>query len=535
MKKKYNITAIENPNHIFVSNNKSKNYRSPNKPADFEEAITAAKYGKFNVLVLLTMIPTCLSTAFSTTTMSYIFPVAQCDLDLSLDNKGMLNSITYLGMIASGFIFGYLTDATGRRRLIMYIFVLDGLVVILSGLSQRFIPLLILKFLGGFIVNGGYAAYISYANEFHAAKYRPLIALYNAIVMSGAASLMAGLAWLIFTDKINIPIFDSYIVIRSWNVFLFVCSIPSFMASIIYFMMPESPKYLMSMGKNKEALQVFRKVYSVNTGLSPDTYPVRVLVEEKPEEKNTVGDAPEKESCAEPFKSGWHEITRLFKPPYVAQAILVLIIHFGYLLGLNTLRLWIPQLFIAIYDYDAIDEKPQEFDLCTRLDNLAHSNVASNATCSVNYDNKSVYLYVIICSMAIVGFLLISLAVVAKVSKKKVLVIGGCLSGVTCVAIYFSQNFLTVMILYTVHTGLVYITTNVVIAVVVNVFPTSFRAMAISLTMVSGRVGASVGNIIFPIMLVSGCIYPFGAIGAVIIFVSLLTLLLPDTEMTPLP
>lgn len=34
---------------------------------------------------------------FDTTTMSYILPIAQCDLDLSLENKGMLNAITYLG------------------------------------------------------------------------------------------------------------------------------------------------------------------------------------------------------------------------------------------------------------------------------------------------------------------------------------------------------------------------------------------------------------------------------------------------------
>lgn len=37
---------------------------------------------------------------------------------------------------------------------------------------------------------------------------------------------------------------------------------------------PESPKFLMTMGRNEEALKVFRKVYAMNTGNDPDTFPV---------------------------------------------------------------------------------------------------------------------------------------------------------------------------------------------------------------------------------------------------------------------
>lgn len=40
---------------------------------------------------------------FETTTMSLVFPAAQCDLDLSLQNKGTLNAVTYLGTSALTF------------------------------------------------------------------------------------------------------------------------------------------------------------------------------------------------------------------------------------------------------------------------------------------------------------------------------------------------------------------------------------------------------------------------------------------------
>lgn len=38
--------------------------------------------------------------------------------------------------------------------------------------------------------------------------------------------------------------------------------------------MPESPKFLMTMGRNKEALEVFQKVFSINTGKNKEEYPV---------------------------------------------------------------------------------------------------------------------------------------------------------------------------------------------------------------------------------------------------------------------
>lgn len=65
--------------------------------ADFEEAIAKTGYGKFNYVVLLIALPCCMSNVYDTTTMSIILPSAECDLNLTLQDKGMLNAITYMG------------------------------------------------------------------------------------------------------------------------------------------------------------------------------------------------------------------------------------------------------------------------------------------------------------------------------------------------------------------------------------------------------------------------------------------------------
>lgn len=67
------------------------------KIADFEKAITAAGTGKFQYLLILAIIPASWATSIDTGNVSMILPSAECDLGLSLFDKGLLNAITYIG------------------------------------------------------------------------------------------------------------------------------------------------------------------------------------------------------------------------------------------------------------------------------------------------------------------------------------------------------------------------------------------------------------------------------------------------------
>lgn len=75
--------------------------------------------------------------------------------------------------------------------------------------------------------------------------------------------------------------------INSWRVFLAICSLPEFLACVAIFAFPESPRFLLLKGRREEALEVFKKIYSVNTGKDPDTYPVSNLLSHKKKKKET--------------------------------------------------------------------------------------------------------------------------------------------------------------------------------------------------------------------------------------------------------
>lgn len=67
-------------------------------PADFEEAMAATGYGRFNLLLMLIALPCCMSSVYESACISYILPIAECDLQLSLLDKGILNAIAYAGL-----------------------------------------------------------------------------------------------------------------------------------------------------------------------------------------------------------------------------------------------------------------------------------------------------------------------------------------------------------------------------------------------------------------------------------------------------
>lgn len=83
--------------------------------------------------------------------MSMIFPRAQCDLHLSLADKGTLNATTYVGMILSAIMWGFIADIQGRRKILCYGNLATFVCDIFCGLSQNFWTLAFGKFCGGFM------------------------------------------------------------------------------------------------------------------------------------------------------------------------------------------------------------------------------------------------------------------------------------------------------------------------------------------------------------------------------------------------
>lgn len=85
------------------------------------------------------------------TSVNLILPIAQCDLDLSTTDKGILSAIGYIGTIFSSLAWGFLADTRGRRATLVPSLLLATLVTAISSLVTNFWVLVFLRFVNGFL------------------------------------------------------------------------------------------------------------------------------------------------------------------------------------------------------------------------------------------------------------------------------------------------------------------------------------------------------------------------------------------------
>lgn len=116
-----------------------------------EEALEKTGFGKFNyaLIVLTGAILGCVF--LETVSINIVLPVAQCDLNLTNQNKGVLSGIGFLGIIVSSHLWGFLADTRGRKTVIVPTLFIAFVISIISSFVKSFWLLVLLRFFNGFL------------------------------------------------------------------------------------------------------------------------------------------------------------------------------------------------------------------------------------------------------------------------------------------------------------------------------------------------------------------------------------------------
>ncbi|XP_067209319.1 synaptic vesicle glycoprotein 2B-like isoform X2 [Linepithema humile] len=505
-------------------------------PADFERAIIAAGYGKFNYLLLLAILPASFSSVFSSSTMSYVLPSAECDLRLTMFDKGLLNSMAFAGMISTAFFWGFMADTFGRKKIMFYGYLVTGLLSVATCFSHTSWLLIIFKFFDGVIISGPYAALMSYLAEIHDTVHRSRSYMWLGVFFSLGNICLPCVAWLVIPQKWDVTFFNRTMEINSWRVFLAICSIPEFLACVALFAFPESPRFLILKGRHDEALNVFKKIYSLNTGKDPDTYPIKSLKDEYTVKSSAGNLQSEAHNC-------WKKVKPLFLPPNIFRLLLISMIQLGATIGSNSLRLWMPQLFAMIESYKSTlmknDKRVLGFQpsFCYMLgQEKAYLNATryinetlSNATavCVPAELNSRVFINSIVIAMTgIIGYILAG-TLITIIGKKKLMAICFLIAAACCGSLYWAEDTNGILGLSSVFVAMSSIGGAAVINVIVDNFPTCLRTVAVSITMMMGRIGAVIGNLLFPILFDLSCLGPFVMIGTACLTSALMVAMLP--------
>lgn len=89
------------------------------------------------------------------------------------------------------------------------------------------------------------------------------------------------------------------------------------------------------------------------------------------EEKSKEGPATKKPSrtLAESLRSGLQQMKPLVRKPLLSLSLCCYIMQFGIFLGMNTIRLWLPQLFASMAEFEALHSgQGVDASMCTILE-----------------------------------------------------------------------------------------------------------------------------------------------------------------------
>ncbi|OLE23376.1 MAG: MFS transporter [Actinobacteria bacterium 13_1_20CM_3_71_11] len=174
-------------------------------------------------------------------------------LHLTAADVGLLGSVYLLGEVVGALFFGWLTDRLGRRRLFLVTLITYLLASGIAGFSPNLWFLVIFRFIAGTGIGGEYTAINSAIDELIPARYRGR----TDIAVNGTywAGAMIGAAASIFLLNPNLLPINI-----GWRIGFFIGPVLGLIAIYLRYVLPESPRWLMTHGRNDEAEKIVDEI-----------------------------------------------------------------------------------------------------------------------------------------------------------------------------------------------------------------------------------------------------------------------------------
>ncbi len=196
-------------------------------------ALIAAGYffDVIDLIVLGSLIPDMLQTKFATS-----------------GEAALVGTFTVLGMFVGAIGQGQFSDRWGRKTVYQFNLLLFGIFTILGALAPSVFWLMVCRFIAGLGLGGEQPLAFAYAGEYSPRRIRGRILAIVHFIGGACVWPIASLFTLAFRDSIG------------WRGVWIVIGIGALIVWLFRFTLPESPRYLSTHGKGKDALDVLARL-----------------------------------------------------------------------------------------------------------------------------------------------------------------------------------------------------------------------------------------------------------------------------------
>lgn len=495
----------------------------------FSEALERTKFGKFNYFLIIIAGLVLANVLLETASIGFILPISQCDLQLTNQDKGILSAIGFLGIILSSHLWGFLADTKGRRKVILPTLLIAFVFTVLSSFSYTFWVLVFLRLVNGFFVSGGSATIYAYLGEFHNDRSRARAMMGSSFIFALGAMILPLIAWLIINQSWTLPLPLLGITFKPWRLFMIVCGIPGFLCGLMLLFLPESPKFLLSIGKDKEAIEVFKTMYRWNVGDDKE-FELNGII---PETDTTI----RKEEVADKnsnifstfLSTMWAQTVPLFEPKYRRITVIICTIQFWLYVVTNGMYMWFPHIANSMVEF--MKEYPGNKTLICDVVYAKHASTYKEdgtMECQASLEDNTFMYSLVMEILYASGFAVIGV-IINRVGKIPILFVVLLLFA-SCGIASINVDNPTISVYLYVLLFLCGVGINVLGAATVELYPTHLRGMAICISLMFGRLGSVVGANIVGLLIAEHCEATFYISTTALILCGFLAFLIPKQQ-----
>ncbi|NWW78695.1 SV2C protein, partial [Climacteris rufus] len=357
----------------------------------YELIIQECGHGRFQWALFFVLGMALMADGVEVFVVGFVLPSAETDMCIPNSGSGWLGNIVYLGMMVGAFFWGGLADKVGRRQSLLICMSVNGFFAFLSSFVQGYGFFLFCRLFSGFGIGGAVPTVFSYFAEVLAREKRGEHLSWLCMFWMIGGIYASAMAWAIIPHYGWSFSMGSAYQFHSWRVFVIVCALPCVSSVVALTFMPESPRFLLEIGKHDEAWMILKQIHDTN--MRARGQPEKVFTVTRIKTPKQIDELIEIESdtgtwyrrCFVRIRTElygiWLTFMRCFNYPVKDNTIKLTAVWFTLSFGYYGLSVWFPDVIKHLQSDEYAsrvkhfrNEEVSHFVFNFTLENQVHSN-----------------------------------------------------------------------------------------------------------------------------------------------------------------
>ncbi|GBP21628.1 Synaptic vesicle glycoprotein 2B [Eumeta japonica] len=408
-----------------------------------------------------------------------------CDLNLTAQEKGILASIPFLGIIVVSYPWGYLADTRGRKLCLILSLNIGFAFACLCSVAPTWQWLAFFKFMSACFSCAANSVTYTLVGESCAPEKRcRMLLLMNCLLILGPGTA-AVISYPTLNNDFVIPLTGLGINFTSWRLLCIVLAMPMGIGGVLMFFFYESPKFLASVGRQEEAITVLKRIYSINHGFKKnwsELKDLKLAAEPTPYDgKQTL------------LKSIVAQTVPLFRPPLLTRTCQLFYLVAVIYVTNNSFLTWLAHIMNVVKMAVASNARGSICDLISKTQLYSNATAVrghhASAICHHRIAENTIWT---LATTSII-FSVLNFAISHLHARRRVaLILILTVSAISGVLVNVMPEPISSTIFYMLFCG-----TNIAMGILasffVDFYPTSHRGMVSCLSIMVGRTSSFVG------------------------------------------